>query len=234
MKRLITIIMFVFLIVSLASCSNNASVDTSEQPAVTSNPLPETETNPTATSKPTDIPPTPTSEQSEASWPDAFQFCRTNPDNLEGEADCWVLKSTEQWLDLDPRAGDELAVAFWPMNMPLPPLPEGLEWEKERRLIKEDNAGHIYFWVVVASEAQVPWPETHFFCRSIPDDPKGKSDCQKVSSVEEWLEIDIQLGDELGIWPEGMPVPPLPEGMEWKKVRDASIGESFWIVFPSE
>jgi hypothetical protein len=52
--------------------------------------------------------------------------------------------------------------------------------------------------------------------------------------VEEWLQLDIVPGDQLGIWPEGMPLPPLPEGMAWEKVRDPNIGEYFWVVVPSE
>jgi len=239
MKRIVLIILSIFLVSLLSSCSDAASMELSEEPAENANPLPATESAPTATSKPTDIPPTPQPEEPETPWPDALPFCRSNPDNPEGEADCWVVKDVEKWLALAPRAGDEFATAYWPESMQLPPLPEGLEWQEERRLITEKGGGYINFWVVVAgesmaSETQVPWPETHFFCRSIPEDPEGKVDCQRVSNVEQWLEIEIELGDKLGIWPEGMPVPPLPEEMEWKKVRDESIGESFWVVVASE
>jgi len=239
MKRIIPIILFIFFTASLAGCSDAASIEAAEELVTTSNPLPATEAAPTPTSKPTDIPPTPQPEEPENPWPDALPFCRANPDNPEGEADCWVLKSVEEWLALDPQAGDEFAEAYWPANLPMPPLPEGLEWQKERRLIKEKDGGYINFWIVVASEStasesQTPWPDAYFFCRSIPDDPEGKSDCQRVSNVEEWLELELELGDKLGIWPEGMPVPPLPEGMEWEKVRDESIGEFKWVVVSAE
>jgi len=66
------------------------------------------------------------------------------------------------------------------------------------------------------------------------DENEGQSDCQRVADVEDWLQLDIMVGDELGIWPEGMPVPPLPEGMEWEKVRDPNIGEYYWVVVVSE
>ena len=145
MKRIVLIILSIFLVSLLSSCSDAASMELSEEPAENANPLPATESAPTATSKPTDIPPT------------------SQPE-----------------------------------------------------------------------EPETPWPDTYFFCRSIPDDPEGKVDCQRVSNVEEWLEIEIELGDKLGIWPEGMPVPPLPEEMEWKKVRDESIGEYFWVVVAIE
>ena len=233
MKKSISIIIFIFLAVSLASCSNAAAEDTVEEMTITSNPVPATNSAPTPTTIPTDIPPTPQPEEPETSWPDALPFCQSDPQNPEGEADCWVLKSVDEWLDLEPRAGDEFAEAYWPMHLPMPPLPDGLVWEKERRLIKEKDGGYINFWVVSAGVEQVHWPETYFFCRTDLDDNEGKSDCQRVSSVEEWLKLDIVLGDELGIWPEGMPVPPLPEGMDWEKVRDPNIGEFFWVVVAS-
>ena len=233
MIKLKRIILFIFLVVFLTGCSN-AAADNAEQLVVTSNPVPEAESKPTATNKPTDIPPTPEPEKSETTWPDTLPFCRSNPDNPEGQADCWVLKSVDDWLELEPRAGDEFAEAYWPASIPMPPLPAGMEWEKERRLIKEKGGGYINFWVVVAGEEQVSWPETYFFCRSGIEDNEGKSDCQRVADVEEWLQLDIMVGDELGIWPEGMPVPPLPEGMEWEKVRDPNIGEYYWVVVVSE
>lgn len=233
MNKLNQIILFIFLVLFLTGCSN-AAADTVEELAVTPNPVSEVESKSTATSKPSEAPPTPEPEEPETPWPDALPFCRSNPDNPEGEADCWVLKSVDEWLELEPRAGDEFAEAYWPVNLPMPSLPDGLEWQKERRLIKERGGGYITFWVVVSGEEQVPWPETYFFCRSGLDDNESKSDCQRVSSVEEWLQLDIVVGDKLGIWPEGMPVPPLPEGMEWEKWRDPDIGEYLWVVVASK
>ena len=239
MKRIMLVLLSIFLVCLLTSCSETSAMEPFEEPAADTKPLPETESAPTATIKPTDFPPTPQPEEAVKDWPDALPFCRANPDKPEGESDCWVLKSDDEWLALEPVAGDEFATAFWPEGMELPALPEGLEWKKERRLVEKDNAGYLYFWVVVASEStisesQVPWPEAYFFCRSDPDDADGEVDCQRVSNVDEWLEIDIQIGEKLGIWPEGMPVPPLPGGMEWEKVRDPNIGEYFWVVVPAE
>jgi hypothetical protein len=234
MKKLNSIVLFIFLIMFLVGCSNAAAGDTAEEMTTTQSPVPATESKPIATSVPTEIPPTPEPEEVEKDWPDALPFCRANPDKPEGEADCWALKSVDEWLDLEPRAGDEFAEAYWPASLPMPPLPDGLEWEKESRLIKEKGGGYINFWVVVANEEQVPWPEAYFFCRSGSEGNEGESDCQRVSNVEEWLQIEIQIGDNLGIWPEGMPLPPLPEGMEWEKWRDPSIGEYFWLVVASE
>jgi hypothetical protein len=239
MKKLNSIVLFIFLIMFLVGCSSAAAGDTVEELSITSTLVPATESKPSATSEPTEIPPTPEPEEVEKDWPDALPFCRSNPDKPEGESDCWVLKSDDEWMALEPHAGDEFATAFWPEGMELPSLPEGLEWKKERRLVEKDNAGHLYFWVVaagdsMATESQVPWPETYFFCRSGSEGNEGESDCQRVSNVEEWLQIDIQIGDDLGIWPEGMPLPPLPEGMEWEKWRDPNIGEYFWLVVASE
>jgi hypothetical protein len=239
MNRILLALLSIFLISLLASCSDTVSIGSSEPLSPTSTSIPAEESKSTATSIPVTLTPTPEPEEQETAWPDVLPFCRANPDNPEGEADCWVVKDVDKWLALEPRAGDEFAEAYWPASIPLPPLPEGLEWQKERRLIEEKGGGYINFWVVVpseftTSESQTPWPETYFFCRSGMDDNEGKSDCQRVASIEEWQQLDLLVGDELGIWPEGMPVPPLPEGMEWEKVRDPNIGEYYWVVVASE
>jgi len=57
MKKRISIILFVFLAVSLAGCSNAAAEDTVEEKTITSNPPPATESAPAPTTIPTDTPP---------------------------------------------------------------------------------------------------------------------------------------------------------------------------------
>ena len=97
MKKLTLLVLFFFLIIFLVSCSDAVAEEPVEEVSPTSTLELETESEPAKTSVPTDIPPTTQPEIEEKDWPDALPFCRQNPDNPEGEADCWVLKSDEEW-----------------------------------------------------------------------------------------------------------------------------------------
>ena len=74
------------------------------------------------------------------------------------------------------------------------------------------------------------WPEELNFCRPNPDDPAGPAECLAIHSAQEWLDFGPMIGDEIWIWPENMPPPPLLEGMAWSRERDPTNGESYWLI----
>lgn len=80
------------------------------------------------------------------------------------------------------------------------------------------------------TQEETPWPENFSFCRHNPDDPSKPADCTSIGSAQEWLEFGPVVGDELWVWPEGMPLPPLPEGLSWSRERDPTNGENFWLI----
>jgi hypothetical protein len=78
------------------------------------------------------------------------------------------------------------------------------------------------------SSAPRTWPEKFNFCREM--EGEAEADCWSLTSVEDWLALPPQVGDEFWTWPEFMDLPPLPEGLKWKRQRDSSTGESYWVV----
>lgn len=78
------------------------------------------------------------------------------------------------------------------------------------------------------SSAPRTWPEVYNFCRDIPG--KDEAECWSLTSVEEWLALPPLVGDVFWGWPEFMDLPPLPEDMKWKRQREDSSGENYWLV----
>ena len=95
----------------------------------------------------TDLPPTntpvPPTRTPLARWPENFHFCRPKDDG-SGTSDCVKISSDEDWLALNPLAGERLVP--WPEGMEMPPLPEGLEWES---LLDTSIGENIWTIVVV-------------------------------------------------------------------------------------
>ena len=89
----------------------------------------------------TPIPPTRTPL---ARWPENYHFCRPKDDG-SGTADCVSIASDEEWLALNPIAGERLVP--WPEGMELPPLPEGFELEY---LLDQSIGENI--WTIVETE----------------------------------------------------------------------------------
>ena len=80
-----------------------------------------------------------TESETESDWPENIHFCRAKED---GTSDCWHLTSAEVWLELEPIVGERIPT--WPEFAPLPPLPEGMEWE----YLRDSQAGE-YMWTIV-------------------------------------------------------------------------------------